>query len=260
MHVSITGLGRGGTSIMGHVFSTHPRVEFRHEQSGPFLASNFGIAWMGRTPPEQATEKHAARAQAWAMPKDKGKLLVEKDPTHVHRMAYMRKLWPEAKFIYMVRDPRDLTSSALNGLRKKGKTADQWMNERGRVAKSLRWLSPRQRLVAWWQHVLLYDLRDMQLDDAFLVVKYEDLLASPLGTVAPLFDWVGLDRHPRVEQFLEKVTDDPNVHVSHFSSGNFVRGHARRVGRWRDEWPEDDARGAWRIAGDTMAALGYTED
>lgn len=245
---------------MGHVFSTHPCVEYRHEQSGPFVASRLGIPWMGRVEPCRATPQAMQRARRWATPKRPNTLLVEKDPTHVHRMGYMRRLWPDAKFIYMLRDPRDLACSALKAIRKKGKTPEQWLAERGQaMARQLQPLPPLLRIVAWWQHVVLHDLNDMRNDDAFVVVKYEEFLAEPREHVQHLFDWVGLDMRPCVEQFLSKVSDDPDVHVSHFSAGNYVPGHSKRVGRWRTEWPEDQARGAWRVAGETMAALGYEE-
>lgn len=261
MHVTITGLGRGGTSIMGQVFSKHPRVEFRHERSGTWLAQHLGIPLMGRLEPECATEAMKARARAWAQPKDCNKLLVEKDPRHVHRLGFLRRLWPEAKFIYMVRDPRDLACSALKGIRKKHKAPEQWLVERGpAMAEQLRPLPPLLRIVAWWQHVVLHDLKDMQLDDAFTVVRYEDFLHGTEQHVQHLFDWVGLDVHQRVAKFLPKVSDDPSVHVSPLSAGNFVPGHARRVGRWRSEWAEEDARAAWDFAGETMAALGYAEE
>lgn len=254
MHISITGLGRGGTSIMGHVFSVHPDVEYRHELSGRWLHQQFGIPWMGRTHPAYNVG-HEIKAQQWAR---SGKLLVEKDPTHVLRMAYMRQLWPDAKFIYMIRDPRDLACSALKAMAKKGKTPETWLAERGEpMARSLEWLHPLVRIVAWWQHVVLTDIADMQGDHGITYVHYEDFLEAPQAYARMLFDWVGLEMHPRVEHFLQNVSDDPSVHVSHFSGGNFVPGHPRRVGRWRREWPQVLACAAWDHAGTTMEALGY---
>ncbi len=261
MHVSITGLGRGGTSITGHIFSTHPRVEFRHERSTFWMRDHFDIQLMGRLTPDQASPERIAQAGNWARPRKAGDLLVEKDPRHVMRMAYMRKLWPEARFIYLVRDPRDMTCSVIQGLRKKGKSAEVWLAERdGYVVDWLKDLPLQLRLIAWWQHVVLTDLHEMRGDPLCRVLKYEQLLADPWGTAVSLFNWVGLDLTPKVKQFLPNVADNPSVHVSHFSAGNFVRGHTRRVGRWHDEWKPEHARGAWRIAGDTMTALGYTED
>lgn len=256
MHVTITGLGRGGTSITGQVFSLHPRVEFRHEQSGFWLARNLGLSAFGRLTPGEATPERQKRLAAWA--RSPMKLLVEKDPRHVERLAFLRACWPEARFIYMLRDPRDLACSAHKGLIKSGRTIDDWMAQRGeRMEATLKGLPPLVRILAWWRHVVQVDMDDMRGDPLFQVVQYEQLLRNPRGQFAALFHWVGLNMTPAVEKFLGKVSDDPAVHVSPLSAGNFVAGHRRRIGRWQSEWPEEQQAQALDIAGDLMHQWGY---
>lgn len=254
MHVTVTGMGRGGTSIMGQILAAHPATELRHEQSGVFIRG-LGLPEMGPLKPEELTEQHAVRLRRWAASRH---ILVDKDPRHVQRLGFLRRAWPEARFVYMVRDPRDLACSSIKALRKKGKSPEQWLRERAPdVAAKLMPLPEPVRIAAWWQHVVLDDLAAMDGDPAFRIVKFEHLVGDPNGTVNPLLSWLGLSPAPEVQEFLKNVADDPAVHVSRLSAGNFVPGHSRRVGRWEDEWEPEHVAQAREIAGPTMDIFGY---
>lgn len=259
MHIVVTGMGRGGTSIVGQVLGLHPSATLRHEKSCHWLANHTALSAMGRLLPEHATPQVAAKLQGWA--KEPSKVLVDKDPRWVQRLGFLRAACPGARIIYMVRDPRDLVCSAWNGIRKKRRSMDNWLAQRDKkVADELRAFPARLALLGWWNHAVWTDLADMQGDPLFRIVKYESVLADPVGMFAGLLHWMGLGLDSKVEAFLANVSDDPSVHVSPLSAANFVKGHPRRVGRWRREWPADEAHEALSIAGTLIRGFGYPEE
>ncbi len=257
MHVSITGAGRSGTTIVGQVFSLHPCVEFRHEKSGLWVNSQFAVAPYSRLLPDDAKPERRKRLVAWA---DSRKMLVEKDPRHVGRLGFMRRCWPDARFIYLLRDPRDLACSVFNAINSgKAIPMERWVRQRSTSLPpgSMEGLPPLLQILTWWHYMVQADLDDMRGDPLFRVVQYEHLLRDPRGQFASLFHWVGLNVTPKVERFLCNVSDDPSVHVAPLSASLFVPGHRRRVGRWTYEWPASQALQATDIAGDLMHQWGY---
>lgn len=127
-----------------------------------------------------------------------GKQLVLKSPPHTGRMAELAKLFPEAKFIHLTRDPRKLFASTI------------------RLWKSLEEVQALQQsrsddqMREYVSECLLrmyhsFEAAREQVDSSRLVdVRYEDLVADPVGTLRELYQRLQLGDFSQVEQRLQQ--------------------------------------------------------
>ena len=116
----------------------------------------------------------------------RGRLLL-KNPLHTYRVPLIREVFPEAEFIHIVRDPSDLVPSCLHFWRR---MFDQYGLQRAtgahledQVFHSIAAMDAR--LTATW---------DMIPEPRRLRIRYEDLVADPLGvlrTTYSYFGWTG---------------------------------------------------------------------
>lgn len=247
----IAGLGRSGTSILGQLLSQHPAVEYHFEKLGQRLASQAGCPEIGRLAPQVGMRL--------PRPPKTRRVILDKEPRLAGRLGFAMTALPEAGFIYPLRNLLDVTESALRAF---------GHEDRGRRIQLLRhWgagdlapLPPRVALCGVIHHVLLLDLMDLQhfAPERVHVVRYEDLLADPVAEATSALGWMGLGMAPAVRALAARVNDDPHDHVCPHSAGNHRPGHARRIDRWRDQWPAQEAAMIWDgPVGETLRQLGY---
>jgi hypothetical protein len=112
--IFIIGAARSGTTMLGEILSRHPQVAYWLE---PKYIWRFG----------QASAKHDIRTGENLDPKVKryiresfsrylqksGKTrFVEKTPSNVFRIEFIKEIFPEGRFVYILRDGRDVVLSA----------------------------------------------------------------------------------------------------------------------------------------------------
>ena len=125
--------------------------------------------------------------------------LVLKNPLHTYRVPLIRGVFPEADFIHITRDPHELVPSCLHFWRRisedhglqRPRTADL----EDRVISSI--LRMDRRLEATWEAIPARHRHRL---------RYEDLVADPVGTLRLLyghFGWPGGDEaEPRWREHL----------------------------------------------------------
>ena len=120
-HVFLVGFVRSGTTLLEQVLASHPDVVALEEQAtlraitGPFFESPEGLERL-RTLGE--AEAAALRAEYWARVKSfgiapAGKVFVDKAPLSSLWMPMIAKLFPDAKVLLAIRDPRDVVISSF---------------------------------------------------------------------------------------------------------------------------------------------------
>ena len=172
------------------------------------------------------------------------RFLVEKSPSHAWSIEILNRLYPEAKFIHVLRDGRDVAVSVLAASKSWCPT---WKNSMGSsVASSAR---------NWQALIHRVNRKSEILEDRFLEVRYEEIRAHPFEYYQKLFDFCGI---PWDDEMLKQVHDDTNFEHNYRPKENgFRRGG--RVGDWRSRFSIWDA---WRFdchAGTTLLDLGYAE-
>jgi omega-hydroxy-beta-dihydromenaquinone-9 sulfotransferase len=133
-----------------------------------------------------------------------GKRLVLKSPPHTARVRWLLELFPDARFVHIVRDPRSVFPS----------TVALW--------KSLHRVHglQRPRSECLEEHVYRSFIRMHQAfrrqrgdipPDNLCEVRYEDLIRDPLGAMRQIYEQLRLGQfeciRPRIEQYFAKRKD-----------------------------------------------------
>lgn len=97
------------------------------------------------------------------------------------------KLWPQAKFIHMVRDGRDVAYSCVS---EKGWSGNPWL-------ATERWMEAEQ----------LWDKVSWQIPaERKLEITYEDLVRQPIQTLDRICEFLGIDYHPAMMSYPQTST------------------------------------------------------
>jgi hypothetical protein len=169
----------------------------------------------------------------------------EKTPDHALHWSALASGFPDARFVFVERDPRAVASS--------------WR----RTSWSAR--TPVEIAERWRRHALALRAARRSLRERCVALRYEDLVRDPeaaLRSVCRLlgaaFDPCMLDFHetrgagPRplagTEDAPDEGRDNPLVHMP---------PDPRRADAWREECPADVVRIVESVCGRTMAAAGY---
>ena len=241
--IFVLGTVRSGTTWFEQLLGTHPEIAIVDLEAGIFhglwdlwlnahSAEGNGVgAYL-----EQAQIAAAVRSfcdRMFAAARDRVKpgatWFAEKTPGHYYRLPLMAASHPDAWYIHIIRDGRDVTRSQLRspvGRILPGDAAAHWSAGVRRVHEH-RWQLAR-----------------------FQEIRYEDLLADPITVVSRLFEWMGLKVDAEVESRLEQAAGREVVRFKNTDP----------VGRdkWRDMSPDDLAK-IYAEAGDLLVQLGYAD-
>lgn len=178
----------------------------------------------------------------------------DKTPGYVQHLAEIAAVLPEARFVHLIRDGRDVA-----------------------VSLRQRWFSPGHAIETqaafWAAHVRAGRAQARSHDLAYLELRYEDLIAAPereLRRVCEFvelpFDEAMLRSHERAGQRLVEHRD------RHRADGSLVVSHAERVeqqaltmrvpdlariGGWRSQLAPGEAEAFEVAASGLLTELGY---
>ena len=135
--------------------------------------------------------------------------LVLKSPTHSYRVRTLRRLVPKARFVLLVRDPYEIFESMM-------KTYRAFSLRYGLVPglpnRDLREVILAERLRC--EDKLRTGLSGLG-SDRLAVVRYEDLIADPVGTVEAIYRQFGLQHferiRPRLAEKARRMRGSPRV-------------------------------------------------
>ena len=169
---------------------------------------------------------------------------LEKTPHNEYHLRRICTWWPEAVFIHMVRDPRDVYSSYIQR----------------DLAHHRRPTSPTAFAFAWAKSVrALQDYRHMLGEDRYLPVRYEELAERPeqvMRATAAFLDiaW---------ESGLQRPTKGGGRFdwAGNAATGqNYSRVQSSAVGKWRRLLTPAKAKVLEGLLHREMAAMGYSTD
>lgn len=169
------------------------------------------------------------------------RFLVEKSPSHLFYMSDIAAVYPEARFVHIVRDGRDVIASAAAA---SAGWAKHWRYD-SRRRMMLEWAS------AWSQQMRLARQQGAVLGDRYLEVRYEALRAQPRAELRSVFEHCGL---PSSDAQLEGI-----VSSTPLVSDDVGFRRSGEIGGWTRDWNLVDARRFDRIAGDSLREMRYEE-
>jgi len=267
----ITGRGRSGTWLLQSILDTHPEIcvapealfiihlyqKYCHtttwtaERKASFIDDLFSekklIDWWQLSPEsvgellEQYTpETHfsdlcKAVYHDYARRNDKAdaRLLGDKNPEYsiyIHRLA---QLYPNAKFIHLVRDPRANILSYQN--------VDFDVNDV--AALSYRWKKYNESVL---------DIQQI-LPDRILVIHYENLLTDTQATLEEMCAFLDVEFLP---ELLEFYKDAKNIFPWNHKITEAI--DPKKAYAWKGKISKEDEACIFKIAGDVAARFNYT--
>jgi hypothetical protein len=275
----IGGLPRSGTSLTRGLFAAHPayavpRLEmawwvwlyprFRDRPGDwePFLAAlvadgktrSLGLddtALRARLAAVPRGAHHAAFAAVLALfaeqagrPRWGEKTLF----AELHAAATLRAL-PNVKMIHLIRDPRDVYASLLHAPWRP-RVPGRWGRAKVRVHGHLAWA-----LRNWRISVQLARRHAAAWPSRYRVVRYEDLVRDPAGTLAAVCAFAGVAYDPRMQAL--DAYPDVVERKGNSSFGPLEGVSTVPIGRYRSVLPPRAVALCEALAGDELAANGY---
>ena len=164
-------------------------------------------------------------------PEIKTPFWIEKTPPHIFFQSDIRSMYPESKFIFLIRDPRSVAAS----LRNMSFSTSNVLT----ISRS------------WKKSVHL-----VRKGKDALVLKYEDLVAEPGPVFRKVFDFLELKGQANPE---EGISSDPVERKNWNSSETAKPIHTENLEKWKQTLSRIDGQIqiVEKICGEEMDAYGY---
>ncbi|WP_193183489.1 sulfotransferase family protein [Nisaea sediminum] len=267
----VGGMPRSGTTWMQQLLNAHPNVlcmgesrffedlipnlyemlksysQRRHDLVDTWGPGVNGLVGMHMGPIFKAS--FASLAGANLGDKDVADLVTvgEKTPDNITSLRRLWQIYPEARVIHVIRDPRD---GAVSGYIRFN-------------TKLVRHISREDYIPSYceqWRNRIL-EARKLAEGHAFMEVRYEDLHADAENTAAKLFRFLGApDDAETVAAAVQKASFE-SLSGGRKRGETDARSHYRQgvVGGWRAELTETEQAAAIEAAEPVLSELGYLE-
>ena len=285
----VVGVGRSGTTLLRLMLDAHPQMAVPPETH--FFDNLIEASGRFRFGPEQAlaaiTEDEHRRWNDFGLGEDEllGRFEAiphlnvsdalrafyelysekqgkprwgDKTPPYVKRMRRIKRVLPEARFIHVIRDGRDVTLST-----------NKRVIERGH-----RDPLPAARSARRWQNRILKARADGPLLGEYLEVRYEDLVTDTESALRTVCEFAELGFEPIMLRYHETAADRLSEMAGAMpardgrperDAGERLKAHAlatkppteERIEVWRDDMSADDVAEFERVAGELLDDLGY---
>ena len=177
----------------------------------------------------------------------------DKTPRYTFRMNLLTKIFPQARFIHVIRDGRDVITSTCHHAYRAGhravidKTRPEYFSYTAQCA------------TVWVDNVRAAENFGETHPDSYLMVRYEDMYADPEATLTSILQFLGVSTGVEtINECIEKnefkrlsggrEKGDENKD-SYFRSGS--------PGSWKDFLTNSALKGVYANAGGLLKRLGY---
>lgn len=237
------GARRSGTFWLQRIVTAHPRVSavpsethlfaegvaplFERFQHSLRSSSKVGQVYVDR---EQALDavRDLCDVVFTAMLEPGSMRLAERTPMHVFHLDLIAEIYPDARFVHIIRDGRDAARSIA---------AQEWGP------------GGLEEAAAEWRDAVLAGRNATLAPELYREVRYEDLLRNPAPTVTELYTWLGLEASDEV---IAEAIGEAGI-------GANLGGAPSGIGiaKWRDAYSPEELAAFDRVAGDLLEELGY---
>jgi hypothetical protein len=260
--VFVGGAGRSGTTLMRVMLDAHPRICCGPElkvlpsiaEWYQTLTRNFASVMesYGNTTADLQRRfrdfieglldnfRRASGKPRWA----------EKTPHNVMFMLSLGEIFPDARFIHLVRDGRDVACSLLTM---------NWINPH--TGRKWDYVQNIANAARYWRDVVTFVRQQAEhptLTGRVLEVRYESLVADTEATMRQVLQFIG---EPWDDAVLSYHTKDRSHEPSEASTAQAIQPVTRRsIGRWQTEMTRLDRAAFKAEAGELLKALGYATE
>jgi hypothetical protein len=235
-----------GTSVLARVLGAHPGVTSVEEPAGPWSSLPSGAGGSDRLTGEHATPEVKETLRRWAAEQQGGsELLLDHDPRNSLRVPFLRAVFPEAKFVHVVRDGRDVARALMVEV-----GGDDWAAVRPPGWRELLdGATGYLRCALAWREVVETTLADLD-GVGHVLVRFEDLMERSEETADRLYPSLGLTGDARSR---EVFANAPAI------ARELPNAQRYTVRRWRAVAVERpfELRAANLLIRDLLERLGY---
>lgn len=180
-------------------------------------------------------------------------VFVEKTPQHAEHAELIARLFPSARFLHMVRDPRDVVASLLAA-------SEGWGSGWAPAG-------PAEAAQLWRRHVT--GARRIAGTPRYREFRFRELKRDPAAAASAAYAWLGLEAGDEFCEraaercSLERMRQEPDAFESlrpalrKYAEGFFRKGE---TGSGSRELSRSELRTVEYVAGDTMRELGYAPE
>ena len=255
--VFILGCPRSGTTFLGSVMESIPSSSYYFEP--PILKYYSRLVFEGRMSAAATRRIYAKAFHALLLAAPgNGPRIIEKNPKHTWIARRLLQVFPDAKFIFIHRDGRDVALSLLAKPWHRRDSVGQGKREPGGYLygpyphfyieshrhQEYEDTTDYHRAIWIWRRYAeeMEKLRDELPEPCQFHLRYEELVRQPEQVVRPLVRF--LDEPDDVLQSIMTVAD---------------QGHAGSVGKWKTQLGEEEHAATRSEAGEMLRFLGYAD-
>ena len=247
--IFVGGCERSGTSLVQKILASHSRIA-----GGPELVFTGRIAELYRQMAASYPPEWAARiatfydsdelAEAFRgffasllrkiRERKPGALyLSEKTPSNIFAAVQLLEIFPDSRFVHVIRDGRDVLASHRDVRRRLARRGSaSWSPSSLRL----------HRVCARWHRAaeIHFELAaDSRRTGRYVSIRYEDLVGEPEKAVTQLFDFIGLDVEAVALTPEEIAPEELGIPIDGvWTTEGASRGFdPRTIGRWRRSLP-----------------------
>src|SRR3954447_17047570 len=154
--------------------------------------------------------------------------VAERTPLHALHLDLIAAIYPDAHFVHIVRDGRDVARSIV---------AQPW------GPKTIEGAAQE------WRTAVVAARGASLPPQTYREIRYEDLLADPEPVLRDVYGWLGLDAEDRI---VAAAVNEATVGANLGASPSGIA-----VGKWRDVCSSRELSAFDGVAGDLLAELGY---
>jgi tetratricopeptide (TPR) repeat protein len=225
-HAFLLGFPRSGTTLLERVLAAHPGVatlsEVDHlaEVGRGFMADAKGLDRLAQlTPPlaDAARESYWGRVAATLGGNISDKVVIDKLPLHITALPTITKLFPRAKILFAMRDPRDVVFSCFR--------------RRFQINSAMFEFLDLNDAATYYDAVMTLDRTyRARLPLTVREVRHETMVRNFAAEIQEALVFLGLEWDPAVERFAERLPVDAQTP----SDVQLARGvNADGAGQWR---------------------------
>jgi Flp pilus assembly protein TadD len=225
-HVFLVGFPRSGTTLLERVLSSRPEVlaiEERETLADPVREFMAGPAGLDRLSRIGGADLAAQRDAYWrnlgaSVGDPAGKLVIDKLPLNTVKLPLIAKLFPDAKVLFAVRDPRDVVFSCLRHRFRMNASMYEFLGLEG----AARFYGDVMRFAALCRGMLEIPVH---------AHRYEDLVTDFDAQTQAICEFIGLRWSAEMKRFADAPGDRS---IATPSSAQVARGlYSEGIGQWR---------------------------
>jgi len=260
-HIVLGGCGRSGTTLARVILDSHPGICCGPE-SKVFLPDPLRLARLAERFKLDPARLRAAVAASGSRAEFIDRLAdlccdstgkarwAEKTPRNVLYLDFVFGRFPQARFVHLLRDGRDVACSL--------RTHPRHRVVNGKLVPVNTWRPMRECATRWRDSLLA--VKPYLADPRLHTVRYEQLVGEPRATIGRLLDFLGEPWDERVLAHAEAASEYRDATKFPQNPEALRPIEQKAVRRWERDMTAEDRAIFKRIAGDLLVEYGYAAD